>query len=140
MSSLGPIVLSPSVVPVVLSLPRRASDLDALAADVAGRTERVLLVPRKAVVEDPNTNSFRVFAIDGASVTDPFPSAVIAHVLGVPASRTSVVVDEMLPAIALRPARTTAPRSERTERSGRSGRSGRRPGRPGTRSGRSTGR
>jgi RND family efflux transporter MFP subunit len=30
-----------------------------------GTTERGLFVPRQAVVEDPNTNSFRVFAIDG---------------------------------------------------------------------------
>ena len=29
-----------------------------------GRTREVILVPRSAVVEDVNTNSFRVFAID----------------------------------------------------------------------------
>jgi len=36
----------------------------AVARIEQGRTERALLVPRKAVVEDVNTNSFRVFAID----------------------------------------------------------------------------
>lgn len=36
----------------------------AVATIDQGRTERALLVPRKAVVEDVNTNSFRVFVID----------------------------------------------------------------------------
>jgi len=30
-----------------------------------GHTERAIFVPRAAVVEDPNTNSFKVFAVDG---------------------------------------------------------------------------
>jgi multidrug efflux pump subunit AcrA (membrane-fusion protein) len=29
-----------------------------------GKTERAMLVPRRALIEDPNTNSFRVFVID----------------------------------------------------------------------------
>jgi membrane fusion protein (multidrug efflux system) len=36
----------------------------AVATIDQGRTERALLVPRKAVVEDVNTNSFRVFVVD----------------------------------------------------------------------------
>jgi RND family efflux transporter MFP subunit len=36
----------------------------AVATIDQGRTERALLVPRRAVVEDANTNSFRVFVID----------------------------------------------------------------------------
>lgn len=36
----------------------------AVATIDQGRTERALLVPRRAVVEDVNTNSFRVFVID----------------------------------------------------------------------------
>jgi RND family efflux transporter MFP subunit len=36
----------------------------AVASVDQGRTERALLVPRRAVVEDVNTNSFRVFVID----------------------------------------------------------------------------
>lgn len=36
----------------------------AVATIEQGRTERALLVPRKAVVEDVNTNSFRVFVVD----------------------------------------------------------------------------
>lgn len=36
----------------------------AVAAVDQGRTQRALLVPRAAVVEDVNTNSFRVFVID----------------------------------------------------------------------------
>lgn len=37
----------------------------AVATIDQGRTERAMLVPRKAVVEDANTNSFRTFVIDG---------------------------------------------------------------------------
>jgi RND family efflux transporter MFP subunit len=40
----------------------------AVATIDQGRTERALLVPRKAVIEDPNTNSYRVFTIDDKSV------------------------------------------------------------------------
>ena len=36
----------------------------AVATIDQGRTERALLVPRKAVVEDVNTNSLRVFVVD----------------------------------------------------------------------------
>ena len=36
----------------------------AVASIQQGRTQRALLVPRRAVVEDVNTNSFRVFVID----------------------------------------------------------------------------
>jgi multidrug efflux pump subunit AcrA (membrane-fusion protein) len=36
----------------------------AVAAVDQGRTQRALVVPRAAVVEDVNTNSFRVFVID----------------------------------------------------------------------------
>ena len=36
----------------------------AVATIDQGRSQRALLVPRQAVVEDPNTNSFRVFVID----------------------------------------------------------------------------
>jgi RND family efflux transporter MFP subunit len=36
----------------------------AVAAIAQGRTARALLIPRRAVVEDVNTNSYRVFAID----------------------------------------------------------------------------
>ena len=36
----------------------------AVAAIDQGRTSRAVLVPRRAVIEDINTNSFRVFAID----------------------------------------------------------------------------
>jgi membrane fusion protein (multidrug efflux system) len=36
----------------------------AVAAIDQGRSQRALLVPKQAVVEDPNTNSFRVFVID----------------------------------------------------------------------------
>jgi membrane fusion protein (multidrug efflux system) len=36
----------------------------AVATIEQGRTARALLVPRKAVVEDVNTNSFRVFVVD----------------------------------------------------------------------------
>ena len=36
----------------------------AVATIDQGRTERAMLVPKKAVIEDVNTNSFRVFAID----------------------------------------------------------------------------
>ncbi len=36
----------------------------AVASVQQGRTERAMLVPRRAVVEDVNTNSFRVFVID----------------------------------------------------------------------------
>lgn len=39
----------------------------AVATIDQGRTARVLLVPLRAVVDDPNTNSFRVFVIDGDS-------------------------------------------------------------------------
>jgi membrane fusion protein (multidrug efflux system) len=36
----------------------------AVASINQGRTERAMLVPRRAVIEDPNTNSFKVFVID----------------------------------------------------------------------------
>jgi RND family efflux transporter MFP subunit len=36
----------------------------AVASIDQGRTQRTLLVPQRAVVEDVNTNSYRVFAID----------------------------------------------------------------------------
>jgi multidrug efflux pump subunit AcrA (membrane-fusion protein) len=36
----------------------------AVATIDQGRTQRALLVPRRAVVEDVNTNSFRVYVID----------------------------------------------------------------------------
>jgi len=36
----------------------------AVASVDQGRTERAMLVPKRAVVEDVNTNSFRVFVID----------------------------------------------------------------------------
>ncbi len=39
----------------------------AVATIDQGRTARALLVPRKAVVEDVNTNSFRVFVLEGQS-------------------------------------------------------------------------
>jgi RND family efflux transporter MFP subunit len=49
-------------------------------AEVAlGTTERGLFVPREAVIEDPNTNSFRLFAIDGGAarlrVVQPVPQS-----------------------------------------------------------------
>jgi RND family efflux transporter MFP subunit len=37
----------------------------AVATIDQGRTQRALLVPRRAVIEDVNTNSYRVFVIDG---------------------------------------------------------------------------
>lgn len=37
----------------------------AVATIDQGRTERAMLVPRRAVVEDANTNSFRIFVVDG---------------------------------------------------------------------------
>ena len=39
----------------------------AVAAVDQGRTQRALVVPRQAVVEDVNTNSFRVFVVDDES-------------------------------------------------------------------------
>jgi RND family efflux transporter MFP subunit len=36
----------------------------AVASIQQGRTERALLVPKRAVVEDVNTNSFRVYVVD----------------------------------------------------------------------------
>ncbi len=36
----------------------------AVATIDQGRTERTLVVPKRAVIEDPNTNSYRVYAID----------------------------------------------------------------------------
>ena len=36
----------------------------AVASIQLGRTERALLVPKRAVIEDVNTNSFRVYAVD----------------------------------------------------------------------------
>jgi multidrug efflux pump subunit AcrA (membrane-fusion protein) len=36
----------------------------AVASIDQGRTERAMLVPKRAVIEDVNTNSFRVFVID----------------------------------------------------------------------------
>jgi membrane fusion protein, multidrug efflux system len=36
----------------------------AVASVNQGRTERAMLVPKRAVVEDVNTNSFRVFVVD----------------------------------------------------------------------------
>ena len=36
----------------------------AVASIDQGRTERAMLVPKRAVVEDVNTNSFRVFVVD----------------------------------------------------------------------------
>jgi membrane fusion protein (multidrug efflux system) len=36
----------------------------AVASIAQGRTERAMLVPRRAVIEDVNTNSFRVFVVD----------------------------------------------------------------------------
>lgn len=39
----------------------------AVATVSRGRTERVLLVPRGAVVEDVNTNSYRLFVVDDAN-------------------------------------------------------------------------
>jgi membrane fusion protein (multidrug efflux system) len=40
----------------------------AVASINQGRTERAMLVPKRAVVEDVNTNSFRVFVIDKENV------------------------------------------------------------------------
>lgn len=40
----------------------------AVASIHQGRTERALLVPKRAVVEDVNTNSFRVFVIDKENI------------------------------------------------------------------------
>jgi RND family efflux transporter MFP subunit len=37
----------------------------AVASIDQGRTERAMLVPKRAVIEDANTNSFRVFVVDG---------------------------------------------------------------------------
>ena len=37
----------------------------AVATIDQGRTERALLVPRRAVIEDVNTNSYRVYVVDG---------------------------------------------------------------------------
>ena len=36
----------------------------AVASIDQGRTERAMLVPKRAVIEDVNTNSFRVFVVD----------------------------------------------------------------------------
>ena len=36
----------------------------AVASIDQGRTERALLVPRRAVIEDVNTNSYRVYVVD----------------------------------------------------------------------------
>ncbi len=36
----------------------------AVARIETGKTERAMLVPRKAIIEDPNTNSYRVYVID----------------------------------------------------------------------------
>jgi membrane fusion protein (multidrug efflux system) len=40
----------------------------AVASVDQGRTERAMLVPKRAVVEDVNTNSFRVFVVDKESI------------------------------------------------------------------------
>lgn len=40
----------------------------AVASIAQGRTERAMLVPRRAVIEDVNTNSFRVFVIDASNL------------------------------------------------------------------------
>jgi multidrug efflux pump subunit AcrA (membrane-fusion protein) len=40
----------------------------AVATIDQGRTERALLVTRRALIEDANTNSFRVFTIDDKNV------------------------------------------------------------------------
>ncbi len=49
-------------------VPNREADLKpgmfAVATVDQGRTERAMIVPRRAVVEDVNTNSFRIFVID----------------------------------------------------------------------------
>jgi membrane fusion protein, multidrug efflux system len=37
----------------------------AVASIDQGRTERALLVPKRAVIEDVNTNSYRLFVVDG---------------------------------------------------------------------------
>ena len=40
----------------------------AVASVNQGRTERAMLVPKRAVVEDVNTNSFRVFVVDKENI------------------------------------------------------------------------
>ena len=40
----------------------------AVASVDQGRTERAMLVPKRAVVEDVNTNSFRVFVVDKENI------------------------------------------------------------------------
>jgi membrane fusion protein (multidrug efflux system) len=49
-------------------VPNAAAELKpgmfAVATIDQGKTERALVVPKRAVIEDPNTNSFRVYAID----------------------------------------------------------------------------
>jgi RND family efflux transporter MFP subunit len=40
----------------------------AVASIAQGRTARAMLVPRRAVIEDVNTNSFRVFVIDASNL------------------------------------------------------------------------
>lgn len=40
----------------------------AVASIAQGRTERAVLVPRRAVIDDVNTNSFRVFVVDADNV------------------------------------------------------------------------
>jgi RND family efflux transporter MFP subunit len=58
-----------TIVEAVIANPGGAlrAGMFATAQVALGETERGMFVPRAAVVEDPNTNSFRVFTIDGAT-------------------------------------------------------------------------
>jgi RND family efflux transporter MFP subunit len=58
-----------TIVDVTIANPHGAIRAGMFAtADVAlGASERGVFVPREALVDDPNTNSFRVFAVDGGT-------------------------------------------------------------------------
>ena len=58
-----------TIVDVTIANPHGAIRAGMFAtADVAlGASERGVFVPREALVDDPNTNSFRVFAVDGST-------------------------------------------------------------------------
>ena len=77
-----------------------------------GTTERGLFVPREALVEDPNTNSFRVFTVDGDSahlrVIQPGPAAdrMVRVLTGVTAGEQVVTrgTEQLFDGAAVRPA------------------------------------
>jgi RND family efflux transporter MFP subunit len=70
-----------TIVDVTIANPQGAIRAGMFAtADVAlGTSERGVFVPREALVDDPNTNSFRVFAVDGGTarlrIVQPGPSS-----------------------------------------------------------------